>query len=170
MDTNGERNNVVRSRLKTTSDWCTPRKLQTSNVSWCTGKYGSSLIIQEKGKILKLFLSACSGFGWHRVNSHKNPGGDTAGPADPNWPNKQGIRHPVMSRWEPLLRCESLRALLCVLPCSDQYCCCYCSPPLLCRQTVLIPTHDLCLLLPILLPTLWRRGHDRARFPSHVPK
>ena len=32
--------------------------------------------------------SFCPGFGWDRVNFHKKPGRDTAGPADPNWPNK----------------------------------------------------------------------------------
>jgi len=38
-------------------------------------------------------LFACPGFGWGGVAVQKKPGGHTAGLADPNWPNKQGIRY-----------------------------------------------------------------------------
>jgi len=36
-------------------------------------------------------------FAWDRVDFHKKPGGDRVGPADPNWPNKWGIRYHVTS-------------------------------------------------------------------------
>ena len=44
-----------------------------------------------------LLQPCCPGFSWDRVNFHKKPGGDAAGPADPNWPNKPGIRYRVPS-------------------------------------------------------------------------
>jgi len=41
----------------------------------------------------------CPGFGQDRVNFHQEPGGDTAGRADPTWPNRAGYSIPcaVMS-------------------------------------------------------------------------
>ena len=42
-------------------------------------------------------VSPCPGFGWDRVDFHKKPGGDTAGPADPNWPNKWSTWYHVTS-------------------------------------------------------------------------
>jgi len=48
---------------------------------------------------LHRLITKCPGFGQDRVNFHQKPGGDTAGRADPNWPNKWGIRYHVPSRW-----------------------------------------------------------------------
>jgi len=48
-----------------------------------------------------LSQSQCPGFGQDRVSFHQKPGGDTAWPADPNCPNKQGIGHHVPSCWVP---------------------------------------------------------------------
>jgi len=39
-------------------------------------------------------LGRCPGFGQDRVNFHQKPGGDTAGQADPNWPNWTGYSIP----------------------------------------------------------------------------
>jgi len=76
------------------------------------------------------------------VNFHKKLGGDTAGTVDPNWSDKQGIQdyvtsYSVLSRGagREEVNCgsgvhwalDSERELLCVFPCSYQYCCCYCS-------------------------------------------
>jgi len=36
----------------------------------------------------------CPGFSEDSVNFHKKPGGDTTGPADPNWLNKTGYLIP----------------------------------------------------------------------------
>jgi len=128
------------------------------------------------------FLTDCPGFGWDRVNFHKKPGGDTAGLADPNWPDKWSIQYHVRSCWvwnggagraREVSHCwgvrwasGSERELPCIFPCfecfSYQYYCCYCSLPLLFCETVLILTRKFCLFLPILLLTpLGGRG-DRA--------
>jgi len=42
-------------------------------------------------------ISYRPGFGWARVDVHKKPGGDTAGPADPNRPDKWDIQYHVPS-------------------------------------------------------------------------
>jgi len=39
-------------------------------------------------------LLNCPGFGQDRVNFHQNPGRDTAGRADPTWPNRAGYSTP----------------------------------------------------------------------------
>jgi len=36
----------------------------------------------------------CPGFGQNRVNFHRTPGRDTAGQADPTWPNRAGCSIP----------------------------------------------------------------------------
>jgi len=36
----------------------------------------------------------CPGFGQDKVNFHRNPGRDTAGRADPTWPNRPGYSIP----------------------------------------------------------------------------
>ena len=41
-----------------------------------------------------LGLRLCPGFHQDRVNFHQKPGGDIAGPADPNWPNRTGYSIP----------------------------------------------------------------------------
>jgi len=57
----------------------------------------------------------CPGFSWDRVNFHKKPGGDTAGPADPNWPDNPGIRYRVpscsMRSWGAARECAGHRAV-----------------------------------------------------------
>ena len=39
-------------------------------------------------KFATIYKSLCPGFGQDRVNFHKEPGRDTAGRADPTWPNR----------------------------------------------------------------------------------
>jgi len=39
-------------------------------------------------------ISRCPGFGQDRINFHQNPGRDTAGRADPTWPNRAGYSIP----------------------------------------------------------------------------
>jgi len=93
--------------------------------------------------------SECPGFGWDRVNFHKKPGRNTAGLADPDWPNKQGIQYHVTScsvgsggaGWEEVNRCWRERWVLGDESCSVYslvflyscylYYCCYCPLPLL---------------------------------------
>jgi len=51
---------------------------------------------------LTIIFTNCPGFRWDRVNFHQKPGGDTVGPADPNWSKKQGIQYHVPScTWVP---------------------------------------------------------------------
>ena len=71
-------------------------------------------------------------FGWDKVNFDKKPGGDIAGTADTNWPNKRGIRYHTMSctvlsvgagqrefnhGWGAHWASGGERKLLCVFPC-----------------------------------------------------
>jgi len=44
--------------------------------------------------LLNFFFGMCPGFGQDRVNFHRNPGRDTAGRADPTWPNRAGYSIP----------------------------------------------------------------------------
>ena len=44
----------------------------------------------------------CPGFGQDRVNFHQHPGRDTAGRADPTWPNRAGYSIPCASCWVPV--------------------------------------------------------------------
>jgi len=41
-----------------------------------------------------LDLAFCPGFGHDRINFHQETGGDTAGQADPAWPNRAGCSTP----------------------------------------------------------------------------
>ena len=126
--------------------------------------------------------SFCPGFGWDRVNFHKKPGRDTAGPADPNWPNKGVFAtmcpHGVAQHWGgswlgggelQLGSTLGIRrwALFCEFPCSRQCYCCYCYLPLLFCETVLTLTREFCLFLPI-LPHPTREKANRAASWSFV--
>jgi len=44
--------------------------------------------------VKQLQNSNCPGFVQERVNFHQNPGRDTAGQADPTWPNRPGYSIP----------------------------------------------------------------------------
>jgi len=51
----------------------------------------------------ELLYSKCPWFVQDSVNFHQKPGGDTAGPVDPNWPNRTGYLIPcdviLRSEW-----------------------------------------------------------------------
>ena len=40
-----------------------------------------------------LEMDRCPGFGQYRINFHQEPGGNTAGRADPTWPNRARVFH-----------------------------------------------------------------------------
>ena len=95
-------------------------------------------------------LPCCPGFGQDRVNFHQNPGRDTAGRADPTWPNRAGYSIPCavmlgsgggeLGGGNALVAQEfavavvegsSLGCAVCVVFSPYLYLCCYCSRCLL---------------------------------------
>ena len=100
----------------------------------------------------QLLMTSCPRLGQDRVNFHQKPGGDTAGQADPTWPNRAGYSIPCTikmgSGWGELGggkavaagertvaaagESGSVRSAVCVvyspyLYSPYLYCCCYCS-------------------------------------------
>jgi len=90
-------------------------------------------------------LIPCLGFGQDRVHYHQKPGGDTAGRADPTWPNRTWYSIPCAAmlgsgwgagqeegsrdsgaRRAPGSECCSVHFTVSFLYYPYQYCCCYC--------------------------------------------
>ena len=120
----------------------------------------------------------CPGYGQDRVNFHQNPGRDTAGRADPTWPNRTGYCIPfavmlgssggklgggnslaARERAVAFRESGSLGCAVCVVFSPYLYRCCYCSVKLpLSRPT------SFCLFLSILLQTPAGGGAAPWRF------
>jgi len=77
-------------------------------------------------------VAKCLGFGQDRVNFHQKPGGDTAGSADPNSPNRTGYLIPYGSHGLGVHRAWdgescSVHFAVCFVYSPYQYYCHYCS-------------------------------------------
>jgi len=132
---------------------------------------------------LRRQLGWCPGFSQDGVNFHQEPGGNTAGQADPTWPNRAGYSIPCAimpgSGWGgagqqeltcSLQRCRAARMALsvpavCVVYSPYLYRCCYCSLCLLFCQTALIPTHRFfACFFPFSSATQQREGRPLGPF------
>jgi len=118
--------------------------IQSSQLMW---SLVILLVLNLRVRIQWASLAWCAGFGQDRTNFHWNPGRDTAGRADPTWPNRAGYSIPcaVMlgSGWGELGSGNSLaarehvaaavgescslRCAVCAVYSPYLYRCCYCS-------------------------------------------
>jgi len=129
-------------------------------------------------KCQRLAIRCCPGFGQDGVNFHQEPGGNTAGRADPNWLNRARYSIPwdtmLGSGWGELgggkavatreraaavRESGSLRSAVRVVYCPDLYRCCSCFPFVCCSVKLPLsrPT-SFCLFLSVLLRTVARGG------------
>jgi len=149
---------------------CGMNRFESAYGATCWRTYDTNLVF---GFVLFFFpilqKAMCPGFGQDRVNFHRNPGRDTAGRADPTWPNRAGYPIPCaamlgsgwgelgggnsLAAWERTAKGAALSVvrlvlcflLICIVVVTVSLCCSVKLP--LSRPT------GFCMFLPILLHT-----------------